>query len=57
MAQLKGGATEMATQRRSTEATGGALMRRWFQERGGEIGVRVGETNNGGALVAPFIGP
>jgi hypothetical protein len=37
----------MATQRRSTEAIGDALMRRWFQERGGEIGVRVGETNNG----------
>jgi hypothetical protein len=51
-----GGAAEMATQRRSIEVTGGALMGTWFQARGGEIGVRVGVVDNGGALVAHFIG-
>jgi hypothetical protein len=45
-------AAEMAKQRRSTEAAGGASMGRWFQARGGEIGVGVGAVENGGALGA-----
>jgi hypothetical protein len=31
MTPLRGGATEMVIQRRSTEAVGGALMERWFR--------------------------
>jgi hypothetical protein len=41
MTPFRGGAVEMVTRRHSTEATGGAPMRRWFLARGGEIGVRV----------------
>jgi hypothetical protein len=40
-------ATEMSTRRRSTEATGGSPMGRWFRTRGGEIGARVGVVDNG----------
>jgi hypothetical protein len=57
MAPLGSGAVEMATRRRSAEAAGGAPMGRWFRARGGEIGVRVGAVDNGGALVTSFIGP
>jgi hypothetical protein len=56
MASLGGGAAEMARRRRSIEAADGALMRRWCWARGGEIGVKVGAVDNGGALVALFIG-
>jgi hypothetical protein len=56
LAPLGSGAVEM-TERwrstwRSTEASGGALMERWFQTRGGEIGAGVCVVENGGALVA-----
>jgi hypothetical protein len=57
MMPLGGGAVEMVTQQRSTEAVGGALMGRWFWARGWEIGAEVGAMDNGGALVVPFIGP
>jgi hypothetical protein len=40
MVPLGGRAAEMVTQRRSTEAAGGALMGRWFWARGGEIRAR-----------------
>jgi hypothetical protein len=53
---LGGEAGEMATRRRSTEAVGGAMMGRWFQAQGGEIGARVGAVDNEGALIAPFTG-
>jgi hypothetical protein len=53
---LGGGAGEMAIRWRSTETIGGAMMGRWFQARGGEIGAEVGAVDNGGALVMPFIG-
>jgi hypothetical protein len=56
MMPLGGGAVEMATQQRSTEAISGALMGRWFWARGWEIGAEVGAMDNGGALVVPFIG-
>jgi hypothetical protein len=55
MAPLGGGAAEMATRRRSTEAAGGAPMGRWFWAQE-EIGAKVGAVDNGGALVAPLIG-
>jgi hypothetical protein len=51
------GATEIATRHRLTEAVGGASMRRWFRTRVGEIGAEMDVVDNGGALVAPFIGP
>jgi hypothetical protein len=54
MTPLRGGAAEMVIQRCSTETVSGALMERWFRTWG-EIGVRVGTVDNGGALVAPFI--
>jgi hypothetical protein len=57
MMPLGGGAVEMVTQQRSTEAVDGALMGRWFWARGWEIGAEVGAMDNGGALVVPFIGP
>jgi hypothetical protein len=57
MVSLGGGTVEMATRRRSTEATGGAPMGRWLRARGGDIGVGVGVVDNGSALVSPFIGP
>jgi hypothetical protein len=50
-----GEAAEIATRRCSTEAVGGASMGRWFQTRGGEIGVGMGVVDNEGALVMPFI--
>jgi hypothetical protein len=50
MAPLGGGAAEMAGQRCSTEAAGGASMGRWFQVRGGEIGAGVDAVENGGDL-------
>jgi hypothetical protein len=56
MTPLGGGAAEMATRWRSTEATGGALMGRWFRAQGEEIGAGVGAVDNGGALIASFIG-
>jgi hypothetical protein len=56
MTPLGGGAAEMATRRRSTEATGGALMGRWFRAQGEEIGAGVGAVDNGGAIITPFIG-
>jgi hypothetical protein len=56
MAPLGGGATEMATRRHSIEAVRGAPIGRWFWVRGREIGSGVGVMDNGGALVAPFIG-
>jgi hypothetical protein len=55
MTLLGGVSMEMATLQHSTEAAGGAPMRRWFQERG-VIGAGVGTVDNGGALVVPFIG-
>jgi hypothetical protein len=55
MTLLGGVSMEMATLQHSTEAAGGAPMRRWFQERG-VIGAGVGIVDNGGALVVPFIG-
>jgi hypothetical protein len=51
-----GGAVEMTTQQRSTEASGGAPMGRWFCARR-EIGAGVGAVDNGGAFLMPFIGP
>jgi hypothetical protein len=54
MAPLGGGAAEMITRQRSTEAASGAPMGRWFRVRRGEIGVRVGAMDNGGALDAPL---
>jgi hypothetical protein len=54
MSALGGEATEMATQRRSIEAVGGAMMGRWFRARGGEIRAGVDAIDNGGALVTPF---
>jgi hypothetical protein len=51
-----GEAVEMATQRCSTEVIDGALMGRWFRTRGGDIGAGVSAVDNGGALIAPFIG-
>jgi hypothetical protein len=56
MAPLGGRATEMTTRRRSIEAVGGAPMGRWFRVRG-EIGTGMGAMDNGGALIAAFIGP
>jgi hypothetical protein len=50
MAPLGGGAVEMTTRHRSIEASGDALLGRWFQVRGGEVGAGVG------ALIAPIIG-
>jgi hypothetical protein len=44
----------MITRQRSTEAASGAPMGRWFRVRRGEIGVRVGAMDNGGALDAPL---
>jgi hypothetical protein len=57
MMPLGDGVAEMPTRRRSTEATSGSPMGRWFQTRGGEIGAGVGAVNNEGALIASFIGP
>jgi hypothetical protein len=56
MMPLGGGVAQMATRRCSTEAVGGAPMGRWFRAEGEEIGAGVGAVDNGGALVAPFIG-
>jgi hypothetical protein len=56
MAPLGGRATEMTTRRCSIEAVGGAPMGRWFRVRG-EIGTGMGAMDNGGALIAAFIGP
>jgi hypothetical protein len=56
MVLLGGGAAEMATRQHSIEAIGGAPIGRWFWVRGREIGSGVGVMDNGGALVAPFIG-
>jgi hypothetical protein len=56
MAPLGGGVAEMATRRRSTEATGGAPIGRWFRVQGGEIEAGVGAVDNEGSLIVPFIG-
>jgi hypothetical protein len=56
MTSLGGEAVEMATRWRSTEAVGGAPIGRWFRVQGGEIGAGVGALDNGGALIASFIG-
>jgi hypothetical protein len=55
MVSLGGGAAEMVTRLRSTEATDEAPMGRWFWAQGREIGVWVGAMNNGGTLITPFI--
>jgi hypothetical protein len=57
MVPLEGGVAEMTKRWHSTEATGGALMAKWFRTRGGEIGAAVGAVDNGGALITPFIAP
>jgi hypothetical protein len=56
MTSLGAEAAEMVTRQCSTKASSGAPMRRWFRVREGEIGAGVGAVDNGGALVAPFIG-
>jgi hypothetical protein len=53
---LGGRVAETATRRCSIEAASGAPMGRWFRARGGEIGAGVDAVDNGGALIAPFIG-
>jgi hypothetical protein len=53
---LGGRVAETATRRCSIEAASGAPMGRWFRVRGGEIGAGVDAVDNGGALIAPFIG-
>jgi hypothetical protein len=57
MTSLGAEAAEMVTRQCSTKASSGAPMRRWFWVREGEIGAGVGAVDNGGALIAPFIGP
>jgi hypothetical protein len=56
IAPLGGGVAETATRWFSIEAASGAPMGRWFRARGGEIGAGVDAVDNGGALIAPFIG-